>query len=270
MVIAILVNCNSQSVVDSIQNQLLGKWFSKKQHTHIEFSKDKIYKFCMNNEACFTENYQIVLSKDSIFRYHYNNPFRAEDSKYDTTKYLLYLNGGELLQMNYKSGLGINEHIDEFDFFYKQGTNNIQQDTQKMEMVDYLLPTHFTGQIMIAYKGSRTEKIVKEKIIKIPDSGLLEVEKKEDIQNYARQNVRFYYPNGDSVPKIPIKKLDFYKKYSAQELKQSNETEICVIALGYNQANRPDINALFGKEIIGNVEFYVVDTFQNLIKYLEK
>jgi hypothetical protein len=98
----------------------------------------------------------------------------------------------------------------------------------------------------------------------------LEREGREDIQNYARQNFRFYYQNGADEPKTVIKKLDLSAKYSAQELKAYNETDVCVIALGYNQENRPKINTLFGKEIVGNVEFYIVDTFKNLIKYLEK
>jgi hypothetical protein len=270
MLITISVNCNAQSIVDSIQNQLLGKWFLKDRPVSIEFSKDKIYKVFVNNEAFFTENYQMVISNDSLFTHHYNNKYTADDAKCDTTKYLLYLNGGELLQVSYKCGLGINEHIDEFAFFYKQGTNPIQRDTNQTEIVDYLLPPHFIGAIRIAYNGGRTEKRAKEKIIKIPNSGLLEIASKEDIQNDARQNFRFYYQNGDDGPKIPLKKLDILKKYSAQELKEYNEEEVFVITLGYNQVNRPEINTLFGKEIIGNVAFYAVDTFKNLIKYLEK
>jgi hypothetical protein len=99
---------------------------------------------------------------------------------------------------------------------------------------------------------------------------LLERAVREDIQNYARQNFRFYYQNGDDEPKIALKKLDLSAKYSAQDLKASNENDICVLALGYNQANRAEVNTLFGKEIVGNVEFYLVDTFKNLIKYLDK
>ncbi|MEO0044572.1 MAG: hypothetical protein RL329_4020, partial [Bacteroidota bacterium] len=165
---------------------------------------------------------------------------------------------------------GINEHIDEFGFFYKQGTNPIQRDTNQTEIVDYLLPPHFIGAIRIAYNGGRKKKGAQETIIKIPNSGLLEIESQEDIQNDARQNFRFYYQNGGDSPQIPLKKLDILRKYSEQELKEYNEKDVCVIAFGYNQASRPEINTLFGKEIIGNVAFYVVDTFKNLIQYLEK
>ncbi len=169
---------------------------------------------------------------------------------------------------NYERGSP--SHLDEFGFFYRQGTNLTQHNPNKMETDDYLLSPHFRGEIRIAYKGGGKEKSYKEQLIKIPPSGLLERDCQENIQNYARQNFRFYYPNGDDEPTTEIKKLDLSAQYSAQELETYNEKEVFVIALGYNQANRPEVNTVFGKEIVGNVEFYVVDTFKNLIKYLEK
>ena len=75
--------------------------------------------------------------------------------------------------------------------------------------------------------------------------------------------------NADNNEPIEIKKIDLFKKYSVQELNIYKEDDICVTPLGYNQLNRPDVNTIFGKKIVGNIEFYKIDTFKNIRKYLK-
>lgn len=269
--ITISINCNSQSSLNSIQDKLVGKWFSDDNLVSIQFSRNKVYKLLVNDRELFTSNYTIETSNDSIFMYHI--------SENDTLKCLVFLNENELLQISYKHDSkyiqGINEHIDEVGFFYKKKNIDISKQNKEETRIqkNYFLPDNFIGEIMIAYKPfkhiSSEFYNTKEKSIDIPKSGLLEIEGKEDIRAFARRDFRFYYKNADNNEPIEIKKIDLFKKYSVQELNIYKEDDICVTPLGYNQLNRPDVNTIFGKKIVGNIEFYKIDTFKNIRKYLK-
>ena len=68
--ITISINCNSQSSLNSIQDKLVGKWFSDDNLVSIQFSRNKVYKLLVNDRELFTSNYTIETSNDSIFMYH--------------------------------------------------------------------------------------------------------------------------------------------------------------------------------------------------------
>ena len=262
LLILTLVDCFSQNRLDSIRHKIIGKWISADRLVELSYSENMQYSISRNYVNLFRGNFCIDINGDSVFVYHIYNDI--------TVKNLLFIDGDELIQANYKSGKGINDHIDEVGVFYRKNVNidSLFNENSDSIQTNYFLLANFKGMVLMSY--NQTDGIYKgsENNINVPRSGLSKMKNEADINKFIKRRFRFYFKN-QSDYNTEIKVLERNKFYDGVELKKYEEDSVYILPLGYNQWGREEVNKFCKENIKGNVEMFVVDIFKNLIKYLE-
>ncbi len=193
-------------------------------------------------------------------------------------KELLRIEGDRLTRMNYKMGGNINDHIDEYIVYTRGDVDKTEVFSQKDQKVvsKYIIPNDFTGKVLIAFNQNDGVPVKYDRenctILSIPSTGLLQTMVIENPFELANGQIAFYAQ--DSLTK-KVKKLKIIdqnllgvlgEKERSEILEMYDLEEVCVFVQGYNQNPRKIVNTAFGKEINGNVAFFVVDALKNLLE----
>ncbi len=172
------------------------------------------------------------------------------------------INGDCMEYFCFKSGKGIDNHIDEYDVRIKLTNRKPRLFDTNMPITKYILPKGFKGHVTIAF--NQPTGIAPEydshgnRIVRIPPSGILKTQMKEDAFGMAGKRFRVMIPDTSSQSLVS---LPSYDKFDSPERQESLKNTFGVIMQGFNQLARQDVNRLFGEPISGNTLMFIVDTY---------
>lgn len=159
---------------------------------------------------------------------------------------------------------GIEERIDEVNLFYKVGAKPEDLDFSKEPKTIISLPAGFRGKFCIAYHqpdGKPFEIDAQGNThLQLDESGYLGTTLPVDPFRMAKGNEVLRYQN--ATQNLLVLARDFAEKVDLSIPPQT----ICVYVQGFNKLGRTMLNQKVGKAIKGNVVYYVVDTYENLLK----
>lgn len=159
---------------------------------------------------------------------------------------------------------GIEERIDEVNLFYKAGAKLENLDFSQEPKTIISLPDGFRGNFCIAYHqpdGKPFEIDAEGNThLQVDGSGYLGTTLPVDPFRMAKGNELLRYQN--AMQNLLILDRDFAEKVDLSIPPQT----ICVYVQGFNKLGRTILNQKLGKAIKGNVVYYVVDTYENLLK----
>ncbi len=256
--------CNSQNRIDSIRSQLIDTWYSSaSKNIELKFTQENKYILLQNNDvALINAHFKIEPSKDEIW-------IKIID-QFDTIKCLYYILEDKLVQINFKKGIGIDNHIDEIGVFLKKQNQKFEstQLCQSCKTANYLLPSDFRGSIFISFNPSSSHKLNLDSILvqRISKNGILESDYNINISRFIDRKFKFFQEDLNSEKKIELEVIDIFKRFTEEELNKIDPNKVFILPIGYNQGNRDELNSIFGKNIVGNIECYEVNTFKNLRK----
>jgi hypothetical protein len=153
-------------------------------------------------------------------------------------------------------------HIDEIFTFIKNGDDKPQVNTDLKKDI-FKFPSNFIGDVFISYNqkgtGNKFYDSQNNRIIEVPDNGLVKTEFKDLILPFALGLYEF---------ESPVRKYTFFIQDLIKdvEIKSLESDSIYVCVYGYNQTGRKEINKLYGEAIYGNVLMLKVDTLKNILK----
>jgi len=172
------------------------------------------------------------------------------------------ISGDCMEQICFKSGKGIDNHIDEYDVRIKLTNGKPRLFDTNMPITKYILPKDFKGHVTIAF--NQPTGIAPEydshgnRIVRIPPSGILKTQMKEDAFGMAGKRFMVMIPDSSSQALVS---LPSYDKFDSPERQESLKNTFGVIMQGFNQLAREDVNRLFGEPIAGNTLMFIVDTY---------
>lgn len=172
------------------------------------------------------------------------------------------ISGDCMEQICFKSGKGIDNHIDEYDVRIKLTNGKPRLFDTNMPITKYILPKGFKGHVTIAF--NQPTGIAPEydshgnRIVRIPPSGILKTQMKEDAFGMAGKRFMVMIPDSSSQALVS---LPSYDKFDSPERQESLKNTFGVIMQGFNQLAREDVNRLFGEPIAGNTLMFLVDTY---------
>lgn len=260
----------------SIEEQVIGKWIGVGDKDYaMEFLKNGEVNIYNGNRKFHLEAYgqfiyDFIQKKDSLFLI-----IKGERTGDIFENFLVHLEKDFLLLITYKKGDGIDNHIAEIVTCIREG-HSLKKDKEATR-TKFFIPKEFIGTIYIAY--NQVNGVAKNydddgnRLVKIPESGLVETTFMENPLFIAKKRIDFFYSNNNPenyknlnlIGHNEIKK--FYEKNWFDKLDPVYHPDsVVVVALGYNQAGRDYINKLFNKKINGNVEVYRVDTLRNIFQ----
>lgn len=178
----------------------------------------------------------------------------------------LYFFNSHIVFVGYKTGR-ISDHIDEVGLFLKDKSFKDSLNFSIDPKLEIFVPENFTGEAHVAFSqfvDDGLQTVTSEKTtIRIKKDGLIRTSIKQNPLIYARKNEIFRYESSNKV--LPV----FYPGFTRIEgfKHRINPQDICVLSLGFNQSARSKISEKFGQEIEGDVGQYIIDTFENLVKF---
>lgn len=211
-----------------------------------------VYNITYRNDTSFLN---IIYRKAKISEKRVNNL---------KIRYVVWLNGDYLTIFNYKAGIGINNHIDEYDVFVRK-TQSPQKAVITRPTISYIIPSNLNGVVWIAF--NQADGVAPEydslgnAILKIPESGVLRTSLHEDVYATAIKHYHFF-----------LKKISKSNESLKVFDKDENFDSTCcigntpiILVYGYNQTSRADIdNNIFKSSIKGNVMSFFIGSFKEI------
>ena len=239
--------------------QIIGRWVNFNTPTDfLQFDSSGYYNM-YNSLSGFilkknSYRYSLEIKNDSTINLEIENLFKA----------IIYKKQDYFILYNYKEGIEIKNHIDEVGLFYREGVSKESLDFSTEPKTFITIPDGFLGTIFIAFNQANGKPFATDEnnntYIVVEKSGFLETQLIENPLKFAKKNELIKYENSsNSIPLIS-------KGFSRTSSFLFPQTTICALAEGFNQQSREKLNSIIGKKIKGNVETYVVDTYENLIK----
>lgn len=254
-IIIAFISCNNEK----LNSQIIGTWSNKhisfefKENGHVNIFMEGIDLKNMGNFGQFS--YKLTPNKlGTLLTIKNKNGelFSRDLVKFDKNK---------LIKVSFKEGKGINHHIDEYGILEKEGSINLNEENKSSEKkVKYIFPNNIKGVILVAF--NEPTGIEEEydndgnRIFRIPNNRVLKIKSPVDPFKLVERRAVFFYENEGNL--IEITPLEIDKAYNSQELYISTK--------GYNQVERNRLNKAYNTDFKGNVEFFVIDTYENLLK----
>ena len=159
---------------------------------------------------------------------------------------------------------GMENRIDEVSLFYKVGAKPGDLDFSQEPKTIITLPEGFRGKFCIAYDqpdGKPYEIDAQGNThLQVDESGYLGTTLPVDPFRKAKGNEVLRYQN--AMQNLLVLDMNYAEKADLSIPPQT----ICVYVQGFNKQGRSILNKKLGKTIEGNVVYYVVDTYENLLK----
>lgn len=162
----------------------------------------------------------------------------------------------------FKSGKGIDNHIDEYDLRVKLTKGKPRRYDINQPITKYILPQGFRGHVTIAF--NQADGVAPEfdaqgnRLIRIPENGILKTQMKEDAFGMAGGRFKIFIPDSSSKSLVL---LPVYDKFESPERREELKNTFGVIMQGFNQLAREDVDRLFGEPIAGNIIMFIVDNY---------
>jgi hypothetical protein len=247
-----------QSILGFAQNNsILGRWHHSAApeffiqvdslgyfsfNPELEWFSGKTYKYTIYKDRGYYDGIEV----DSLFR----GRIQLEHN------YMVYY--------SFQEGEGKENRIDEVRLFYKVGAKPEDLNFSKEPKTIITLPTGFRGKFCIAYNqpnGKSFEMGAEGNThLQLDESGYLGTKLPEDPFRMAKGNELLRYKNAPQ--NLLVLDRDFAEKVDLSIPPQT----ICVYVQGFNKLGRTMLNQKVGKAIKGNVVYYVVDAYENLLK----
>ncbi len=251
-----------QELVDIVKSdmplpKLYGKWrFADQPDRSYEYLPDSVVIFRVERVNKREERYLKYWTTevlDTIYltlKYEYGH----------IERYAMRISGDYKVDFSFKSGEGINNHVDEYFLMVRDSVEHPRLFDDGLPITKFVLPQGFKGHVAIAFNQPDgvvpTYDTKGNCIVSIPTSGVLKTQLKEDVFSLAGR--RFGIMICDSITKqsVELPSLHRFEFFYGQNLPQG----LSVIVEGFNQLQREDLNRLFKQQLNGNVlMFYVVD-----------
>ncbi len=208
----------------------------------MEWFSGKTYKYTIHKDGGYYDGIEV----DSLFRGR------------------IQLEHNFMVYYSFQDREGMEDCIDEVRLFYKDGATPEDLDFSKEPKTIITLPEGFRGKFCIAYHqpdGKPFEIDAQGNThLQVDDSGYLGTTLPIDPFRMAKGNEVLRYQNA-------TQNLLVLDGYYAERVDLSIPPQtICVYVQGFNKFGRQMLNQKHGKTIEGNVVYYVVDTYENLLK----
>lgn len=247
-----------QSILGFAQNNsILGRW---------HHSAAPEFFIQVDSLGYFTFNPEMGLFSGKTYKYNiYKDGGYHDGIEVDSLfRGRIQLDRNFMVYYSFQDREGIEERIDEVNLFYKAGAKLENLDFSKEPKTIISLPEGFKGKFCIAYHqpdGKPFEIDAEGNThLQVDESGYLGTTLPVDPFRMAKGNEVLRYQN--AMQNLLILDRDFAEKVDLSILPQT----ICVYVQGFNKQGRQMLNQKLGKTIKGNVVYYVVDTYENLLK----
>ena len=247
-----------QSILGFAQNNsILGRWHHSAApeffiqvdslgyftfNPEMDWFAGKTYKYTINKDGGYYDGLEV----DSLFRGR------------------IQLERNFMAYYSFQDREGMEDRIDEVRLFYKDGATPEDLDFSKEPKTIITLPEGFRGKFCIAYHqpdGKPFEIDAQGNThLQVDESGYLGTTLPIDPFRMAKGNEVLRYQN-------ETQNLLILDRDSAEKVDLSIPPQtICVYVQGFNKFGRQMLNQKHGKTIEGNMVYYVVDTYENLLK----
>jgi hypothetical protein len=250
----------SPQLISSSEASIIGKWYGYDGEGHyLVFDSLKRFNvYDADGEPLLHGGFRYTI--DSQTR---TLPWRIKVE--NLTELDLYVYDKYIVVVSYK-GRELSHHIDEVGLFVKNKKDVQALDFSLEPKHEVLVPENYRGAFFIAFSQHINEELAQEKdrtILRVNQKGLLLTSAPDDPVVFARKNEEFRHETSGKT--LPV----FYRGFSLTKVHEQGPKpgDVCVLSLGFNQNPRHLINEKFGQKIEGNVGQYMVDTFENLLKY---
>ena len=170
-----------------------------------------------------------------------------------------------MVYFSFQDREGMEDRIDEVNLFYKVGAKPEDLDFSKESKTIITLPAGFRGKFCIAYNqpdGKPFEIDTQGNThLQVDESGYLGTTLPVDPFRMAKGNEVLRYQN--ATQNLLVLDSGYEERVDLSIPPQT----ICVYVQGFNKQGRQMLNRKIGKTIAGNVVYYVVDTYENLLKH---
>lgn len=246
---SILLFAQNNSILGRWQHSAIPEFFIQVDslgyfsfNPEIEWFSEKTYKYTIYKDGGYYDGIEV----DSLFR----GRIQLEHN------YTVYY--------SFQEGEGKENRIDEVRLFYKVGAKPEDLDFSKEPKTIITLPAGFRGKFCIAYHqpdGKPFEIDAQGNThLQVDESGYLGTTLPVDPFRMAKGNEVLRYQN--ATQNLLVLDSSYAEKVDLSIPPQT----ICVYVQGFNKFGRQMLNRKIGKTIEGNVVYYVVDTYENLLK----
>lgn len=208
----------------------------------MDWFSGKTYKYTIHKDGGYHDGIEV----DSLFRGR------------------IQLEHNFMVYYSFQEREGMEDRIDEVNLFYKAGAKPEDLDFSKEPKTIITLPVGFRGKFCIAYNqpdGKPFEIDAQGNThLQLDESGYLGTTLPVDPFRMAKGNEVLRYQN--ATQNLLVLDRNYAEKVDFSIPPQT----ICVYFQGFNKEGRQTLNRKTGKTIEGNVVYYVVDTYENLLK----
>ncbi|HOY16798.1 MAG TPA: hypothetical protein PLC89_05890 [Haliscomenobacter sp.] len=247
-----------QSILVFAQNNsILGRWHhSAAPEFFIQVDSLGYFTFNPEMDLFSGETYKYTIYKDGGYYdgIEVDRLFRGR----------IQLEHNFMVYYSFQDREGIEDRIDEVSLFYKVGAKPEDLDFSQEPKTIITLPAGFGGKFCIAYHqpdGKPFEIDAQGNThLQVDESGYLGTTLPVDPFRMAKGNEVLRYKN--ATQNLLVLDSNHAEKVDLSIPPQT----ICVYFQGFNKQGRQMLSQKLGKAIKGNVGYYVVDTYENLLK----
>lgn len=212
--------------------------------------------------------YQMKHKKDSIWVH-----LIGEKNNKQFAKQLYFVDNNHLTLVTYKEGKDIDDHIQTVSSYHRidaLSNNFINKSHEKTLSLILNQDIASTKEIYIAYGqpngiAPKTDSLGNI-VLEVPKSGILKTKFVEDVNIISKGRIKAYYKNENTQTLEEIKVIQLNQSIKFGEKIKDNhflQDSIMVFVERFNPSRDRVVNKVFGEEIEGNVQTFMITSPKN-------